>query len=676
MFHPIIRFTLYLILDTDDLVHSPRYFSYICFTQYEGMQFKYPDLLWALLLLLIPIIIHFFQLRKYKKTPFTNVKFLKKVVSESRKSRSIKKWLLLCSRLLLLAALILAFTQPFLANDLALKEKEIVIYLDDSFSMQGKNNNETLLGNAVQELIREFPKDNSFSLFTNEKTFRNVQIKDIQNDLLDLPFTSKQLLLNEIDLKAGTLFGKNGGSIKNLIVISDFQQRMAPKAPDSVPDVQRHLVQLLPDPIENISIDTVFLKRTGSDNNELTVILSCTKGMETTPVSLYNGDKLIAKSSANFNKNQTAEVSFSLPSNTVVDGKLEISDPGPAFDNELFFNINKKEKIKVLVVSEGDDAFLKRIYTDDSFQFQTFSPTSLNYSLLDNQNLIILNELTQIPTALQNALISFRKNGGSIVLIPSNTIDTASYTQFLGNFYGTSFNQKIKQDLDITNIAFSHPLYEQVFEKTTSNFQYPKVSEYYSIRTSAPPILSFGNNAPFLVGANGVYIFSASLSSQNSNFKNSPLIVPTFFKIGDQSLKLAKLYNLIGSTITADVPVVLSKDQILKVSQNGYEFIPQQRALANKTELSFEDNPDRDGIFSITSGDSILQNISFNYPREESKLVYLNLDNINAASKQDSIPTLFDAMENDNRVTELWKWFVILALIFFGIEVLIQKFIK
>ena len=128
------------------------------------MQFKYPELLWALLLLLIPILIHFFQLRRFKKTPFTNVKFLKKVVSESRKSRSIKKWLLLCSRLLLLAALILAFAQPFFANDLALKEKEIVVYLDDSFSMQGKYNNESLLGSAVQELIREFPKDNSFSM--------------------------------------------------------------------------------------------------------------------------------------------------------------------------------------------------------------------------------------------------------------------------------------------------------------------------------------------------------------------------------------------------------------------------------------------------------------------------------------------------------------------------------
>ena len=66
------------------------------------MQFKYPELLWALLLLLIPIFIHLFQLRRFKKTPFTNVKVLKsRVLAESRKSNTLKKWLLLLTRLLL-----------------------------------------------------------------------------------------------------------------------------------------------------------------------------------------------------------------------------------------------------------------------------------------------------------------------------------------------------------------------------------------------------------------------------------------------------------------------------------------------------------------------------------------------------------------------------------------------
>ena len=69
------------------------------------MQFKHPELLWALLVLLIPIIIHLFQLRRFQKVTFTNVKFLKNVKLQTRKSSQIKKWLVLITRLLLLACL-------------------------------------------------------------------------------------------------------------------------------------------------------------------------------------------------------------------------------------------------------------------------------------------------------------------------------------------------------------------------------------------------------------------------------------------------------------------------------------------------------------------------------------------------------------------------------------------
>ena len=37
------------------------------------MQFKHPELLYALFLLIIPIIVHLFQLRKFQKEAFTNV---------------------------------------------------------------------------------------------------------------------------------------------------------------------------------------------------------------------------------------------------------------------------------------------------------------------------------------------------------------------------------------------------------------------------------------------------------------------------------------------------------------------------------------------------------------------------------------------------------------------------
>ena len=53
------------------------------------IQFNNPKILYVLFALLIPILVHLFQLRKFQKTEFTNVKFLKEISLQTRKSSQI-----------------------------------------------------------------------------------------------------------------------------------------------------------------------------------------------------------------------------------------------------------------------------------------------------------------------------------------------------------------------------------------------------------------------------------------------------------------------------------------------------------------------------------------------------------------------------------------------------------
>ncbi len=639
------------------------------------MQFKYPELLWAFFLLLIPIFIHLFQLRRFKKTPFTNVKLLKKVVSESRRSNVLKKWLLLCTRLLLLSALVLAFAQPFFAEKAALKDQETVIYLDDSFSMQAKADGTTLLDNAVQELIRSIPQGNTFTLFTNEKVFKDVDIGDIQNDLLALTPAPGQLKIDEIRLKASTFFTADSASAKHLILISDFQKRIRANGTEAPSTGQLHTVKLSPDSDNNVSLDSLYLIDKTSENLELAALVSSNGLTENIPVSLYNGEKLIAKTSAVFNPDKKARVNFTLPKNELINGKLEISDTGLTYDNQFYFNIGEKEKIKVLAVGDSDTDFLKRIYGPNEFQFTSSPTNALNYGDLADQNLIVLNELEQIPTAMGPNLKSFTDNGGILVVIPAIDSDADSYNALLANYFATSLIQKVDAERSITHIAFSHPLFQNVFEKEVVNFQYPKVSGYYRLRTNAPVLLSYQDNDPFLVGADKAYIFTAAISSGNSNFKNAPLIVPTMYNMGINSLKTPRLYSLLGNTLALDVATTLPKDRILKVSKGEYEFIPRQQSFANKVGMVFNGDLVEDGIYQITDGTDTLKNISFNHSRGESELAYMDLAQLNATSREPSIASLFQTLEKDSSITELWKWFVILALLFLLVEILIQKFV-
>ncbi len=640
------------------------------------MQFKYPEILWALFLLLIPIIIHLFQLRRFKKTPFTNVQLLQKVISESRKSNTLKKWLLLITRMLLFTAIIMAFAQPFFASQTALKEKETVVYLDNSFSMQAKSNNETLLTNAVQELIKEIPDNTTFSLFTNTHVFKDVMLKDIQNDLLGISFTQQQLTSNEIRLKAETLFENGENTIKNLVLVSDFQQRLGISDANTSLSTNVHLVQLQAEANENISIDSVFVQKTIAGTKELTAKLRSNSTVESIPVSLFNGTKLIAKTAAVFKDDSSSEVVFSIPDNDIIEGRIEISDNSLTYDNELYFNIDQKEKINVLGIHQEDNAFLSRIFTSDEFNLSNYTLKNLNYSVLESQNLLILNGLQSFPNALQTSLQSFKANGGSILIIPSLDIQQNTYNGLLSNYRATSIGALVRSERQITNIAFNHPLYLNVFEKEVTNFQYPKVSNYYKIRSGLSNVLSFENQDAFLIGGDGIYIFSSSLDGENSNFKNSPLIVPTLYNIGVQSLQLPQLYHKLQSSIAVDIPISLEKDHILRLVQPNYEFIPQQRSFAKKVTLRFNENPSQAGIYSVMDKEVALKNMSFNYTREESVLNYMNLDNLVGTSKQTSISALFQNMENDNRISKLWKWFVILALLFIVVEVLIQKYFK
>ena len=637
------------------------------------MQFKYPEILWGLLLLLIPILIHLFQLRRFKKTPFTNVKFLKQVISESRKSSTLKKWLLLLARLGLLAALVIAFAQPFIANESALREKETVFYLDDSFSMNGQVENGNLFKNTIQEFIKAIPKNQRFALFTNNQVFKDVEIKDIQNDLLNLNVTSEQLGVAEIVLKGNTYFSNEDGIQKNLVLISDFQQRMGTiQKVDSISNMNITFIKPSNNKITNTSIDSIFIGDRTNETIELVTQLSTNSSEQTIPISLYNEDVLIAKTAAKFNDTKKAEVRFTVNANDVILGKVALTDTGLDYDNQFYFNLDKKSKIKVLVISNSSTDFLKRIYLNDEFALTISTLEQLNYSAIDNQDLIIFNEIQKIPNSLITAIKSFSTNGGSYVLIPAVDGDLNSYNE-LATLNNSRYINAVVQDMSISTIKMEHPLFANVFDKKVADFQFPTVKEHFKIISKAPIAIEFQNKEPFLISSNNAYFFAASINSDNSNFKNSPLIVPTFYNMGINSLKLLPLYASLGNQVEIELPISLQQDDVIKIANEKNEFIPQQRVLPKKVQVNFIENPKEAGIYRIMHNDNSIRHISFNDNRKESQLLY---SQIPEEKNNSSLSDFFMESQKNNAINEFWKWFAILALAFVLIETLLQRFLK
>lgn len=641
------------------------------------MQFKYPELLYFLFLLIIPILIHLFQLRRFQKVQFTNVKFLKSVKLQTRKSSQLKKWLTLLTRMLLLACTIFAFAQPFIPNTEEFnEEQETVIYLDNSYSMEVKGSNGSLLNEAIQDLINNIPEDEKFSLFTNTNTYTNTTLKAVKNDLINLSFSPQQLNYEAAYLKGRQLFSKNNSATKNLVLISDFQQKEGPLNFNNDSLLKLKIVQPKATITNNLSIDSLFVSNSQAETMDITVLVSSgDEVIENVSVSLFNNDVLLSKSSINVDK--VAQAVFTIPNNTSIDGKLVLEDASLQYDNTFYFNINSKPKINVLSINgTNEDSFLKRIYTNDEFQFNSYAIDALNFNLIPEQNLIVLNELDDISNALSTALKAFIMDGGLTVIIPSDNITLNTYNQLfnelnIANYIGMFSNEK-----RITSINYDHPLLKNAFYSRVTNFQYPKVKSSYRLSSNRNSVLSYEDGSSFLKGNGNVYLFSASINTRNSNFKSSPLIVPVLYNLGKQSLKISELYYNVGQQNTIDVNATVGQDDILTLNTNDKAVIPLQKTFSKSVEIKTDEYPDEAGIFSIKNKNNILQNISFNYSRDESNLTYYNLSDLENASLDNSVATAINTIKSNTNVNALWKWFVIFALAFLIIEMLILKYLK
>jgi hypothetical protein len=645
------------------------------------MQFKHPELLYALFLLVIPIFIHLFQLRRFKKLEFSNLDFLKRVRIKTRKSSQLKKWILLLTRMAIFSCIILAFSQPFSASKSALKnDKELVIYIDNSFSTQLIDTKGVSLQTHLQKLYSQDFYDYKINWLTNDFSKRNTSAQNFKNDILTINHSQRQLSPKEVIIKSYQLFSTiNNNSEKRIIYISDFQSKSEfPEVPDGI---TLDIIALKYQEVSNINIDSVFIANTNIASVNLKVIITG-QGLipETVPISLYNENKLIAKTAVNFgqdiNSIKKKEVVFEIDNNEKFDGKLEITDPNLKYDNNLYFSTNLRKKIKVLEIGNIDNNYFKRIFKENEFNFTQQGSKSLNYTNFSSQNFIILNELEQIPESLITAIKSYTDQGGSLLIIPSSSAIIEQYNLLYASLELGSILNFNKKEKKITKIEFENPLYKNVFEKEIINFQYPIVNSFFNLNSSVQKVLSFEDSKPFLLRKNQIYASTAAINLKNSNFQNSPLIVPTFYNMAKQSLALPKLYYEIGKQNLYSISISLKQDEILKISDSLNTFIPLQQTKKNQVNITTENNPSNAGNYSITKDDIVIDKVSYNFDRQESILTYSNPNNWDNTNLYNNVGDLFNNIALDNKINSFWKWFVILALLFLLIELVILKFYK
>ena len=672
------------------------------------MNFVFPFFLFALFALAIPIIIHLFYFRKYKKVYFSDIRFLKQVQEEKSTIDKLKKRLILATRLLALLFLILAFAQPFIGsnkNKLNQGNSAVCVYVDNSYSMGLKKGGEQVLSIAkikAKEIANAFNTGDKFSLLTNdlEGTHQRwMQKQDFLDAIDKIELSPNIKTIDEISKKEATLFQSLNAKNKLGFFISDFQKNMISKSEDTT--FIAHFLNIQSETEKNLFVDTCWFEQplfTINTNNKLLVRIknAGNTAAEKVRISVKINGVVKAIDDVSIAPENSITDSFNITATQAGWQKAEITfnDYPITFDDHFYFAYKVAQNEKVLSIDDAETPNnIASIFTNDvHFSFDKINKGQLDYSSFKNYSLIILNQLTDISSGIASSLKEYIDNGGNIYIIPSVNADINSYNSFLSNNNAGSFGALQVKNGEVTKINLQEELFKSVFNNLPKNVETPKIKKLYPILSNTNnnerEILSTNIGSPlvtkFDAGNGFIYVQAVPLSADFSDIQANAIFAPMIYNSAVYKKNKQALYYTIGKDNLIELKNSNTNgESVYKLSNGKNEFIPENRSVGNSVLLRVNNTLESDGHYSINSNNNELGIAAFNFDRTESNLKFASKDEIATTFNQKNQLILDNTKANLSAEVKqikdgvlLWKICVILSLLFLLIEILLIRFWK
>lgn len=665
------------------------------------MSFLYPSFLWALGVLAIPVIIHLFNFRRTTKVYFSNTRFLKQVKEATSAKRKLKHYLILAARLLFLFFLVIAFCQPFRpAKDQLARTNELVLYLDNSQSMSARLEDKTrgldAAINFAQSIATTFPTDTRYKIITNDfapfsNTFKTkAEALDLLAQVKLSPVSRSLAEVKDRILQDGT------HQSREVFWISDFQKSTLGNFTSGLDSSSRwHLVPIQYAPLSNVFVDSAYLENPFAAKGERNAL----------HVNLRNDgknevDQLNLKLS--INAIQTGTTAIDIPAGGVTEttfdlanglsglneAKISFQDFPVSFDNEFYLALNFTEKIKVVEIKNTPTAsVIEKVYGNTQvFQYRGFIVSNFNYNELAQADLVVVNGLNTLDLSLQSALRNYLQSNGTLMVIPGTQPDVATYA---GLMQTTALKVLPKNELaELDRPDFSNPFFENVFEEKSVSMAMPKATRIFDWGSDRSALLHFKNDVPFLSLLNRtgkLYVLACALDNDFTNFHQHGLFVPVMYRVAASAKKSnSKLYYTLRDdfiTLPADS---LPEDVPLKLIGKE-EIIPGKRKVGSLVFLDIPKFSIDQGFYKVVAQSDTVGLVAFNVDKKESLMDQFTGDEVKETLGGGKNISIFKASSADafsNEIKEryigtpLWKYALLLAVLFLIAELLLIKFLK
>lgn len=686
-------------------------FLYFCLCMY----FLYPNFLWALSLLAVPIVIHFFNIRRYKKVYFSNTQLLKNIIQESQVKRKLKEYLILIERLLGVLFLVLAFAQPVMKNEkntglITQKNHEVVIYVDNSFSMENIGNQTSLFEaalNKAREIILSFSRSTKYIILTNDADIESEKIRSQQEALERLSkikISSSSIPLSVIVKKIQSFHLSH----PIVFLLSDGQKKIT-DIPRISADIKIPFYYFLLSPIQknNISIDSVWLDNPvilPHQSQQLHVKLSNhhDEAIQDIPLKLVLNNVQVAIQNISIPAHQSTEttISFTPKEQAFQFGKVFINDYPVVFDDEMYFSINTNIQLKTLLVNGAENPtstkYIRAFFQNDSmFLYSEQSENQLNFSEITQQDVVVLNEIKEYSSGLEEQIKTLGKRGKTIIIIPyikDNTYVLPSTLKYLEGKVDTS-QQEINSNI------LHHPFLAGAFETVEKNYKMPSVKEYINISSSTPtePIIELNNGKLLLFrftnNDENYYVFTSTFNAEKNKLPLHSLFVPLMYRLCFSAVPILPLYQYCGLSDNIKIPgIIFNSENPPKIisanrSSNSFQIIPIYRNYIYYSIINIPSNVlIQPGQYYLQWKDKNVFPLSFNYNRAESEMQFYSEKEIKDILNQYGLKNFkvndmtstpaYKVIQSEINGSAYWKLCLILALIFFIAESLTIRLMK
>ena len=680
------------------------------------MEFLYPNMLFALFALIIPVVIHLFNFRKHKTVYFSNTTVLKTIEQESSKTKKLKQLLTLMTRMLFIAALVIAFAHPYKKDNNAVNnnvDNLIAVYIDNSMSMQAHSSEKTLFEDSrtsALNLIENLNQAQKYILLSNDRDPKN-----------EYPMNKDEMIvrLNEMKVEAVTtsfddiynalafIKKKNNFKSSTLFAYSDFQKNMMNFNDLKIDStIQVVAFPLKSDFQDNIYIDSVWLQSPvlrKNMTNELNarIVNETSKDIKGLPVDFSLGDNVVAYTTCDIDANSYSDVNmqFVCDNDGDIKAKVSINDSPITFDDEHNLVLKVRPSINVVEIKSTVNgqqstvnSYLELLFEgDDMIDYQSMSPYTVNQEIINNAQMIVVREDASLNETLQQTLLDFASQGGTLLILSDENMNCS----YIYNNIGLNPTHLDENKNRVEYIARRNSFFDDIFVKIPDNADLPIVNKHvhFDISKNVLSIMALQNGSPLVMMSNSgkgkVFVMSTNFNEEYSDFANHALFVPLVYKmalIGGNGMNLS--YTLgVDKVLNINDILLQYDDKVSLKSENGmYDVLPLVEKRNDMNYLYFFEDLPSSGFYDIYKNEEYVTTVAWNDNRDESEMSFLTKDELQKLFEDNNLNDItmidYEDVKSDDvvdvitRDSKKWRIFVVIALISLLIEILILRFWK